>query len=632
VVTEKSSTANVEHKNKVRLDIQGLRALAVLSVVIFHISPEHITGGYLGVDIFFVISGYLIMGQIWRALNEHRFSFTEFYTKRFKRLLPALVVVLVISSIAAYFLLLPGEYSSYTYSVFSSLFYFSNFWFYTKSGYFDAELQTAPLLHTWSLSVEEQFYFIFPFLLFFLYKTCSTTKKSVAALIVIAIITLVLSEWMLSFDQSLSFYASPTRFWQFIIGGLLAITKISPPQYKLSQYLSLIGLAVLVFVIFTFNEKTPFPGFMAIPVTLATALVIYARSERGPMGWLLTNPISNYFGNISYSFYLWHWPVIIFYKSYLFDQFVEFEKFEKITVLIASMFLATLTYWYVESPFKKLKSTPDSFKPILVSLAITVGITLTVYGSSYIQHTQVTEQAKFYESYLIYENPMRQTSCFLTSKNNNFKFFDQKKCINIDTQKYNILLMGDSHAEQWLSALQESLKRNQTLSVVTASGCKPLVPLNGAERCTKLFDWALNELLPNQRFDKIIISARWQSKDIQLINEITNQLKKYSDDIEVIGPVVEYQHSLPKLLAKLGSSSEIMRFANYSERKKVDLELERVTTLAGAKYLSAIKYLCSEDGSTCQLTTGTNIPMQFDYGHLTHEGAIVIMSQLNAEK
>jgi peptidoglycan/LPS O-acetylase OafA/YrhL len=119
----------VNKNNKIRLDIQGLRALAVLSVVIFHISPDHITGGYLGVDVFFIISGYLIMGQIWRALSEHRFSFTEFYTKRFKRLLPALVVVLIVSSVAAYFLLLPGEYRSYTYSVFSSLFYFSNFWF-----------------------------------------------------------------------------------------------------------------------------------------------------------------------------------------------------------------------------------------------------------------------------------------------------------------------------------------------------------------------------------------------------------------------------------------------------------------------------------------------------------------------
>lgn len=148
---------------QLRLDIQGLRAIAVLSVVLFHISPEHLSGGFLGVDVFFVISGFLIIGQIWRAQQRNSFSFKTFYIKRFKRLLPALFTVLIVSTIFAYFLLLPGEFKGFTTSVVSSLFYFSNFWFYTKSGYFDAELQSAPLLHTWSLSVEEQFYFPHPF-------------------------------------------------------------------------------------------------------------------------------------------------------------------------------------------------------------------------------------------------------------------------------------------------------------------------------------------------------------------------------------------------------------------------------------------------------------------------------------
>ena len=238
--------------------------------------------------------------------------------------------------------------------------------------------------------------FIFPFLLVFLYKSCSTTKKALVALIVIAIVTLLLSEWLLTYDQSLSFYASPTRFWQFIIGGLLAISKISAPKQTLSQVLSLIGLAILILVIFTFDEKTPFPGFMAIPVTLATALVIYARSERGIMGWVLSNPISNFFGNISYSFYLWHWPVIIFYKIYLFDHFVEFGKFEKLSVLIISIVLATLTYRFIEIPFKKVKSTSTSYKPILISLSVTLGIALTTLGSSYFQKTRFTAQTNCY--------------------------------------------------------------------------------------------------------------------------------------------------------------------------------------------------------------------------------------------
>lgn len=617
----------MSQNNNLRLDIQGLRALAVLSVVIFHVSPNYISGGYLGVDVFFVISGYLIMGQIWRALNQNRFSFGDFYTKRFKRLLPALLVVLTGTSIAAYILLLPGEYQSYTHSVFSSLFYFSNFWFYTKSGYFDAELQSAPLLHTWSLSVEEQFYFIFPFLLVFLYKTCRGTKKAFAALIVIAITTLLLSEWMLSYDQSLSFYASPTRFWQFIVGGLLAISNISPPNHRASQVLSFTGLLILVFIMFTFNEHTPFPGFMAIPVTLATALVIYARSERGIMGWVLSNPISNFFGNISYSFYLWHWPVIIFYKIYLFDEFAEFEKIEKLTVLMVSIVLATLTYHLVENPFRKTKTIKNSYKPVILSLALTLSLSLIINSSTMLQSQRYTQETIEYESYLSYINPYRKDECFLTSGRNQFTSFNQNECINFDPQKYNILLLGDSHAEQWFSALKLTLQSGQTLSLVTASGCKPLLPISGLERCVNLVDWAINDLITAKRFDKIIIAGRWIATDVQYVEQTIKMLKEHSPNVTALGPVIEYQYPLPILLAKFGNSSNIMTYSIYEQQQQLSSALAAATLTAGGNYFPTIEYMCNGNKLTCQLITEDGIPVQFDYGHLTHEGAVSVMAK-----
>jgi peptidoglycan/LPS O-acetylase OafA/YrhL len=616
----------MENKNKnLRLDIQGLRALAVLSVVIFHISPEHLTGGYLGVDVFFVISGYLIMGQIWRALNDNRFNFIEFYTKRFKRLLPALIVVLAISSVAAFFLLLPSEYRSYSYSVFSSLFYVSNFWFYSKSGYFDAELQGAPLLHTWSLSVEEQFYFIFPFLLAFLYKVCNKTSIALLTLIGIAIATLVMSEWLLSYDQSLSFYASPTRFWQFIVGGLLAMSNVSRPKQFLSQCFSVLGLVSLVVVFFIYTEKTPFPGLMALPVTLATALVIYARTEHGPVGWLLTNPVSNFFGNISYSLYLWHWPVLIFYKIYLFDEFIEYEKFEKISVLLVSIILATLTYLYVEKPFKNARIGNKNTQPIVLSLALSLGLALAVFGSSYFQHYRFTEQTKHYEAYLGYGNPFSPESCFLSSRRNNVSLFDQENCIKTEQGKFNILLMGDSHAKQWFSAMDRHLKPNQTLSVVTASGCKPVIPLQGEDRCTELLNWAMKELIVNHKFDKIIISGRWKSKHVQYIPETIATLQEYASQVQVIGPVIEYLHPLPMLLAKFGPDAELTQFSIYENRKELDSQLEATTDLAGGNYMSPLTYMCSSI-KRCQYTSKTNVPMQFDYGHLTHEGAMAVIA------
>jgi peptidoglycan/LPS O-acetylase OafA/YrhL len=177
----------VDKKRSFRADIQGLRALAVLSVVIFHISPYHLPGGYLGVDIFFVISGYLIIGQLWRSIKTDTFSFATFYANRFKRLLPALLTVLTISSILAFYLLLPYEYEKYVYSLTSSLLYFSNFLFYSQSGYFSHDLELAPLLHTWSLSVEEQFYLLFPFILILISKFTKIQTRALALLMGIAV-------------------------------------------------------------------------------------------------------------------------------------------------------------------------------------------------------------------------------------------------------------------------------------------------------------------------------------------------------------------------------------------------------------------------------------------------------------
>lgn len=610
-----------------RKDIQGLRAIAVLSVVIFHISPEHLTGGFVGVDIFFVISGYLIMGQIWRALNEKRFSFTDFYAKRFKRLLPALLVVLLASTVAAYYLLLPGEYKSYTTSVISSLFYFSNFWFYGKSGYFDAELQSAPLLHTWSLSVEEQFYFFFPILLAFLYKSSYTTKKVIGLLAIIGFLTLGMSEWLISIDQSLSFYASPTRFWQFITGGLLAISAVPAPNKKLSNLLTVIGLATLAYTITTYNEMTPFPGITAIPVTLATALIIYARPEHGALGFLMNNPISNFFGNISYSFYLWHWPVIVFYKMYVFE-FVDLDKYDKITILFLSIVLAAITYYCVENPARRIKLHAASFKNLVIPVSVSIGLTLLIVVTPYIQKQQFTVDQIRYENYLSYGNRyFRSGECFLSSKANDFRFFNQEKCITAKPNTYNILLIGDSHAAHWYSALEAGLKHNQTLTQVTSSGCKPLVPVEGAKRCTDLMSWAFKGLITQHKFDKIILAGRWKDSDLKRIPQTLTSLRNHVALVEFIGPVVEYDHPLPWLLAKLGNSDKLMNYANYNEKKQLDTLLKEVVTKNKGKYRSVIDVICTTEKS-CQHTSSDNTPLQFDFGHLTHEGAAFILKNI----
>lgn len=613
----------------VRKDIQGLRALAVLSVVIFHIAPDKLTGGFVGVDIFFVISGYLIIGQIWKNLSKGAFNFKDFYTKRFKRLLPAYLFVIICSCIIAFFLLLPSDYKRFSLSLFSSLSYFSNFWFYSQSGYFDDSLQSAPLLHTWSLSVEEQFYFIAPLLLFSLYKKVKINTL-LFTLIIISFISFGVSELLLSYNQPLSFFSSPTRFWQFLTGGLLAIYSSKPPKRTIAIILSLAGFIILIGTIFYFDESSPFPGVMAVPVTFATALIIYARLEVGPIGFLMTNPISQFFGNISYSLYLWHWPIIVFYKYYALQKLIldDYNKIDKLIIIAISIILATLTYYFIENPTRRIKINTKSFKPIFISLAISASSMLMIKLSEPPQERGFTAQQLHYESYIGYRNQLsRAKYCFPTSKRNSFSYYIKEKCISTDEEKFNILLIGDSHAEHWYSALKSNLKENQTLSQATASGCRPILPYKGADRCTDMLKWVLSELLKEQKFDRIILSSRWQAGDQLLIKNIISELDQYSSELVILGPVVEYKYSLPWLLSSFNEANQRMKFAIYNTRKNVDMELKTLVEQQGGKYYSVIDAMC-EEKKHCYQTTTENIPIQFDYGHLTHEGATFLLRRL----
>lgn len=334
-----------------REDIQGLRALAVLSVVIYHISPHHLPGGFIGVDIFFVISGYLIMGQIYNKIQQNAFSFSSFYVKRFKRLFPAFFATVSVSSFFAFLYFLPGEFSKYAWSLISSCLYVSNFYFYTKSGYFDSELQGSPLLHTWSLSVEEQFYAFMPAIMILAYGAYK--KFSIAILSALGVLSFIGCVYLTHSDVSFAFFASFTRFWQFILGGAIAIYGLHLKKHRtLCELIAFIGVVILLAscVFLTHDE---FPGIKAVIPTLATVAVL-AFSRKGLFIYrLLSIKPAEFIGNISYSLYLWHWPVIIFYQLH-FET--ELKALDKVIVLVCSILLGVLSYYFVEQRFRRSKN------------------------------------------------------------------------------------------------------------------------------------------------------------------------------------------------------------------------------------------------------------------------------------
>ncbi|MDQ7083868.1 MAG: acyltransferase [Sulfurovum sp.] len=276
-----------------RWDIQGLRAISVLFVLIFHINPDVLPGGYLGVDIFFVISGYLILGFIWKHLTQNTFSLFQFYTKRMYRLAPAFLVLVLISTIVGYFVLLPNEGIHYIQSLVSTLFYYSNFYFYSQADYFNSTMEFAPLLHTWSLSVEEQFYIVFPIILLLIYKV--KKDRIIPLLLFLALLSLCFSQLAIYYEHdSFAFFASPTRFFQFIIGGLVSIAV---PKNTLSRSLNdilmLLGLAIIGLTVYFYTPQTATPGINAILPSLGAVLVLYSGVNTKYTGLLFNTLAKN---------------------------------------------------------------------------------------------------------------------------------------------------------------------------------------------------------------------------------------------------------------------------------------------------------------------------------------------------
>lgn len=325
-----------------RPDIDGLRAIAVLAVVLHHLSAPLLPGGYVGVDVFFVISGYLITSIISREMAEGRFSFASFYERRARRIFPALFAVLAATLVASYALLLPSDMMSTLRAALGTVFFGSNivFWREMKEGYFAAtDLALNPLLHTWSLSVEEQFYVFFPVLLLLCYRF--TRQQVVPVLLFSAMVSLVGAALLVSSKSVAVFFLSPFRAWELLAGSLLALHTVPPLRSRmLRELIAAAGLLAIVVACFVYDGGTTFPGLAALAPVLGTAALIHAGAS-GPSlaARLLQLPPMVWVGLISYSLYLWHWPLIVLTRYA--------TGFEPITPHIPMLFVASLVLAYL---------------------------------------------------------------------------------------------------------------------------------------------------------------------------------------------------------------------------------------------------------------------------------------------
>jgi peptidoglycan/LPS O-acetylase OafA/YrhL len=359
-----------------RADVDGLRAIAVVPVLLYHAQVWPFTGGYVGVDIFFVISGYLIASLLVREIDDSEFSIALFYKRRIRRIFPALFSVVLFSIVVGYFLFMPLEFKRLAESTVAISVFASNVLFWLTSGYFDGDASLKPLLHTWSLAVEEQFYVVFPFLLFFVLKVAR--QRAVTIFAILALISFALSILQISRDSAGAFYLLSSRAWELILGVLLALRKSRTEQSLLTENtLGTIGILMILWSVFTFSEKTSFPGWNALLPSLGAAFVLRSGAcSQTFVARALSAPTLVFIGLISYSLYLWHWPLIVFAKYYLMQ---DLNWRETAVILILSTVTAVISWRFVEIPFRKRSSiSRQSYLPTFGSAAVVTVLSLSV--------------------------------------------------------------------------------------------------------------------------------------------------------------------------------------------------------------------------------------------------------------
>jgi len=493
-----------------RPDIDGLRAVAVLAVVLYHLGGFGVTGGYGGVDVFFVISGFLICGILKAEIAQGRFSLATFYERRCRRIFPALFAVLAVTTIAAVAVLLPRDLRDFGESLRSVAAFVANYYFARKTGYFDAAAEEKPLLHLWSLSVEEQFYIFFPLLLMLVARY--RPKWCVPVFATAAAASLALSAHLVASDPARAYFATPGRAWELLV-GVLVTYAVAPRARIAREGLAALGLALIAYGCFVYTDATPFPGPSALVFCVGAGLVIVAGSG-GPTlaGRLLSTPPMVGIGLISYSLYLWHWPLIVFLR-YRFQQVFEADGSMPIglqlALLAASVLLAYLSWRFIEAPFRRAKARRSRVFAWFGGLtAALLGISLALTISRGLPSRWPADVLS-----LIDETELRKSSlCLPVDAGSGWP---RGVCrAGNSAVAPTTLLWGDSHAQFYTNVMHaEAVRTGQGLLVAAIGGCPPMtgIVLEGrskAEACHELADAVVRQVA-TQGIRRVVLAARW---------------------------------------------------------------------------------------------------------------------------
>ncbi len=651
-----------------RKDINGLRALAVLGVVAFHADRALVPGGFAGVDVFFVISGFLISRIILSECAAARFSLAMFYAKRARRILPALILVVSCVWIVGWFRAVPTQFRDIGGGLLGNSYFTVNFWLLRLAGvggYFGADSTTKPLLHLWSLSIEEQFYIVWSVLLLAVFRIRRNLLPAVIAGIFLA--SLAACVILTPIDPIAAFYLPWTRAWELALGALIAYREVfllealPYPGRGVANIGAALGVALMLGAFFLMSEAQPFPGWRAMIPTAGCALVIaHPRSLVGDVA--LGNRVAGFFGVISYPLYLWHWPLFAF--AHIWPGIIPTPPV-MLGLAVVAVGLATLTYRLIEAPV----AATFRRRPFAIALALTAMLAATgvvghiTYDAKGFPGRFPPLVARIFDFDVNGAQGKRLMQCFYQRDDRAYsleeerrraaRFFEDGRCgEKDDPAKPTILVVGDSHAAHLFAGLTQAFAGKANLMTLSSVFCAPLVEhvamdegVAGTPRCRAINDYVF-EHIRAIRPDVLLVAGYFAQYDHEAnwrypgyLDALVEGARRLHRDgvrsIVVAGQVPTWAPILPILVGRdileRGEAAEFSRIGVRPDSLETDRALAAKDWGEGVAYISQAKTLCGAEG--CRRVVGRNLPedlLAVDYGHYSVNGSIFAVKTMLA--
>ena len=607
--------------SKYRPDIDGLRAIAVMLVVIFHAFPEAMPGGFIGVDIFFVISGFLITGIIVRELDQKRFSLLAFYNRRIRRIFPALIVVLCVTLVLGWLWMLPAAYAQLSSDVFASAAFFANIALLLQSGYFDIESAKKPLLHLWSLGIEEQFYLIWPLLLMLV---AGLRLRMLTAVSVVGIASFVLNVALIGSNPVATFYLPFTRAWELLAGAALACgwNQISQTGAA-SNRRALFGVLLIATAAAVLDTKSAFPGWWAMLPVAGAALLLSA-----PAAWfcqaLLASPPMVWVGLISYPLYLWHWPLLVFCGII---KFAPLTLLERGLVVGLSFALAWATYRFIEIPFRFGRPSPLKILSLcsgMVVIAVAGGVVVKGRGFDFRLPPEIRELAHVPTQ----SSKWRFHECLLDlSRETSFA----DSCVDRNRRPL-ILVWGDSTAGALLPGLRKAQEtRAFGIAQLTSSSCVPALytDVAGVPNCRAINDKVL-AMARAIRPDIVLLHSTWDRYLDGVAATVAALKKQTNARVVVLGSVPWWKRGLPNEVLRyfMLHHSLIPERSTRAEADRSGETLREKLVPLGAEYISVWDAMCNADGCLTRIGEAASDITASDQVHLTEKGSVFLIGSI----